>query len=180
MLVVASWVEKREVIHSENPAGFSEWITRLTIKLDRLIVLSNSSLLGWFLYVSLIVIIKGRSPMEVSLIVIIKQVWAWLSLIIKPFHHFSPNLSNSAHDSPDQTHDRIKILYSLRISHPTPPWLLSASQVSTEGPPPKKRVKRDFFFSWSLQDAAEKWGEGGSGAQKRSLPPSSDSWRSQC
>ena len=47
---------------------------RLTIKLDRLIVLSKSSLLGWFLHVSLIVIIKGRSPMEVSLIVIIKQV----------------------------------------------------------------------------------------------------------
>ncbi len=42
---------------------------RLTIKLDRLIVLSESSLLGWFLHVSLIVIIKGRSPMEVSLIV---------------------------------------------------------------------------------------------------------------
>jgi hypothetical protein len=38
---------------------------RLTIKLDRLIVLSESSLLGWFLHVSLIVIIKGRSPMEV-------------------------------------------------------------------------------------------------------------------
>jgi len=47
---------------------------RRTIKLDRLIVLSKSSLLGWFLHVSLIVIIKGRSPVEVSLIVIIKQV----------------------------------------------------------------------------------------------------------
>jgi hypothetical protein len=47
---------------------------RLTIKLDRLIVLSKSSLLGWFLHVSLIVIIKGRSPVKVSLIVIIKQV----------------------------------------------------------------------------------------------------------
>ncbi len=47
---------------------------RLTIKLDRLIVSSESSLLGWFLHVSLIVIIKGRSPMEVSLIVIINQV----------------------------------------------------------------------------------------------------------
>jgi hypothetical protein len=46
--------------------------SRLTIKLDRLIVLSKSSLLGWFLHVSLIVIIKGRSPVEVSLIVIIK------------------------------------------------------------------------------------------------------------
>jgi hypothetical protein len=42
------------------------------MKLDRLIVLSESSLLGSFLQVSLIVIIKGRSPMEVSLIVIIK------------------------------------------------------------------------------------------------------------
>jgi len=52
----------------------ADWMTRLTIKLDRLIVLSKSSLLGWFLHVSLIVIIKGRSPVEVSLIVIIKQV----------------------------------------------------------------------------------------------------------
>ena len=49
-------------------------IARLTNKLDRLIVLSESSLLGWFLQVPLIVIIKGMSPMEVSLIVIIKQV----------------------------------------------------------------------------------------------------------
>jgi hypothetical protein len=48
--------------------------TRFTIKLDRLIVLSKSSLLGWFLHVSLIVIMKGRFPMEVSWIVIIKQV----------------------------------------------------------------------------------------------------------
>jgi hypothetical protein len=47
---------------------------RITIKLDRLIVLSKSSLLGWFLQVSLILIIKGRYPREVSLIVIIKQV----------------------------------------------------------------------------------------------------------
>ncbi len=58
---------------------------RLTIKIDRLMVLSESRLLGWFLHVSLIVIIKGRSSMEVSLIVIIKEVSAWLSLIIKPF-----------------------------------------------------------------------------------------------
>ncbi len=56
--------------------------SRLTIKLVRLIVLSKS-ILGWFLHVSL-------TPMEVSLIVIINQVWAWLSLIIKPF---SPLLS---------------------------------------------------------------------------------------
>ena len=75
---------------SANFAAFTFSPPRLTIKLDRLIVLSKSSLLGWFLHVSLIVIIKGRSPMEVSLIVIIKQVWAWLSLIIKPF---SPLLS---------------------------------------------------------------------------------------
>jgi hypothetical protein len=40
----------------------------------QMIVLSKSSLLGWFLHVSLIVIIKGRSPMKVSLIVIINQV----------------------------------------------------------------------------------------------------------
>jgi len=33
---------------------------------------------------------------------------ASFSLIIKLFHHFSPNLSNSAHDSPDQPDDRIK------------------------------------------------------------------------
>ncbi len=48
--------------------------TGITIKIDRLIVLSKSSLLGWFLHVSLILIIKGRYPREVSLIVIIKQV----------------------------------------------------------------------------------------------------------
>jgi hypothetical protein len=51
-----------------------QFASRLTIKLDRLIVLSESRLLDWFFHVSLIVIIKGRSPMEVSLIVIIKQV----------------------------------------------------------------------------------------------------------
>jgi hypothetical protein len=45
---------------------------RFTINLDRLIILSESSLLGWFLQASLTVIIKGRSPLEVSLIVIIK------------------------------------------------------------------------------------------------------------
>jgi hypothetical protein len=78
----------------------------MTIKLDGLIVLSKSSLLGWFLHVSLILIINGRYPREVSLIVIIKPVF---SLIIKLFHHFSPNLSKSDHDSSDQTDDRIKI-----------------------------------------------------------------------
>jgi hypothetical protein len=90
--------------------GFRRKGSRFTTKFDRLIVLSKSSLLGWFLHVSLIVIIKGRSPMEVSLIVIIKQVSTWLSplqffifflfafffnLISSFFHHFSPNLSNS-------------------------------------------------------------------------------------
>jgi hypothetical protein len=60
---------------TENNLGQTlEVVTSLTIKLDRLIVLSKSSLLGWFLHVSLIVIIKGRSPMEVSLIVIINPV----------------------------------------------------------------------------------------------------------
>ena len=49
-------------------------VGRFTINLDRLIVLSKSRLLGWFLHVSLILIIKGRYPREVSLIVIIKQV----------------------------------------------------------------------------------------------------------
>jgi hypothetical protein len=37
---------------------------------------------------------------------------ASFSLIItdnQDFHHFSPNLSNSAHDSPDQTDDMIQI-----------------------------------------------------------------------
>jgi hypothetical protein len=43
-------------------------MTRLTINLERLIVLSESSLLGWFLHALLMAIIKGRSPMEVSLI----------------------------------------------------------------------------------------------------------------
>ncbi len=95
-------------------------VSRITIKLDRLIVLSESSLLGWFFHVSLIVIIKGRSPMEVSLIVIIKQVWAWLSSL---FHHFSPNLSKSAHDSPDQTDDMIKIYIIFEV--PTPPYGVS-------------------------------------------------------
>ena len=56
---------------------------------------------------------------------IIKQVSVWSSLIIKLFHHFSPNLYNSADDSPDQTVYRIKIQYNLRSSHPTPPWLPS-------------------------------------------------------
>ena len=65
----------------ESPAlpldlSLSNSKSRLVIKLDRLIVLSESSLLGWFLQVSLIVITKGRSPREVSLIVIIKQVSA--------------------------------------------------------------------------------------------------------
>jgi hypothetical protein len=41
---------------------------------DRLIVLSKSSPLDWFLHVSLILIIKGRYQREVSLIVIIKEV----------------------------------------------------------------------------------------------------------
>jgi hypothetical protein len=48
--------------------------SRITIKIDRLIVLSKSSLLDWFLNVSLILIIKGKQKREVSLIVIIKQV----------------------------------------------------------------------------------------------------------
>ncbi len=47
---------------------------RITIKFDRLIVLTKSSLIVWFLHVSLILIIKGRYPRKVSLIVIIKQV----------------------------------------------------------------------------------------------------------
>jgi hypothetical protein len=62
--------------HEKLPIQFSTGPSnpRFTFKLDRLIVLSKSSLLGWFLHVSLIVTIKGRSPIEVSLIVIIKKV----------------------------------------------------------------------------------------------------------
>ena len=44
------------------------------MNLDRLIVLSEANLLVWFLQVSLIVIIKERDPLKLSLIVIIKQV----------------------------------------------------------------------------------------------------------
>jgi hypothetical protein len=66
----------------------------MTIKLDRLIVLSKSSLLGWFLHVSLILIIKGRYPREVSLVVIIKPVF---SLIITNNQAFSPLLSQPFH-----------------------------------------------------------------------------------
>ncbi len=61
-----SWVFKKQNLKR----------ARITIKLDRLIVLSKSSLLVWFVHVSLIWIIKGRYPREVSLIVIIKQVSA--------------------------------------------------------------------------------------------------------
>ncbi len=53
---------KIEIFTSNN-------VTRITIKLDRLIVLSKSSLLVLFLHVSLTLIIKGRYPREVSLIV---------------------------------------------------------------------------------------------------------------
>ena len=60
----------------ELDTDLTQAIPRITIKLDRLIVLSKSSLLVWFLHVSLILIIKGRYPREVSLIVIIKQVSA--------------------------------------------------------------------------------------------------------
>ncbi len=86
-------------------------------------------------------IFKGRYPREVSLNVIIKQVSVWLSLIIKLFHHFSPNLSKSTHDSPDQTDDRIKIWCNLRSSHPTPPWLPSA----LNRVPTKKKEKQLAF-----------------------------------
>jgi hypothetical protein len=49
-------------------------LSRTTIKLDRLIVLSKSILLGWFLNVSLILIIKGRYPREeTSFILIITE-----------------------------------------------------------------------------------------------------------
>jgi hypothetical protein len=71
------YIKPDDYIMTNTGYDYPEYIedeTRLTIKLDRLIVLSKSSLLGWFLHVSLIVIIKGRSPMEVSMIVIINQV----------------------------------------------------------------------------------------------------------
>jgi hypothetical protein len=67
-----TWYLEYEV--TVPPEQEEKYEASLTIKLDRLIVLSKSSLLGWFLHVSLIVIIKGRSPVEVSLIVIIKEV----------------------------------------------------------------------------------------------------------
>ncbi len=63
--------QKKHMLSKTLPNMLS-CVSRLTIKLDRLIVSSKSSHLGWFLYVSLIVTIKGRSPVEVLLIVIIK------------------------------------------------------------------------------------------------------------
>jgi hypothetical protein len=71
---------KRDWLYLESPGEYKKdkkerlCVGRITIKFDRLIVLSKSSLLGWFLHVSLLLIIKGRYPREVSLIVIIKQV----------------------------------------------------------------------------------------------------------
>jgi hypothetical protein len=62
--------------------GFEEWsgIPLNTMKTKQMTVdgveTNRTSLLGWFLHVSLILIIKGRYPMEVSLIVIMKQVSA--------------------------------------------------------------------------------------------------------
>ncbi len=123
---------------------------KLTIKLDRLIVLSESSLLVWFLHVSLIVIIKGRSPMEVPLIVIINQVWAWLSLVIKPF---SPLLSQPFQvwpwfTGPNRWQDKnliYRLAYNLRSSHPTPPppWLPSDFDLRV---PPIKKCKNGRIF----------------------------------
>ncbi len=81
-----SWCYQIRLVWRGNTA-------RLTIKLDRLTVLSESNLLGWFLHVSLIVIIKGRSPMEVSLIVIIKFCTTSLpSLSILPTIHRTNHL----------------------------------------------------------------------------------------
>ena len=89
---------------------------------------SESSLLGWFYEVSLIVIINVRSQSPPGLIIKGLDNQARESLIIsdnQAFHDASPNLSNSADDSPDQTVDRIKIEYHLPILtiHHTPPGL---------------------------------------------------------
>ncbi len=68
----SQWTTPTVTSNPDTYRGSKPWnvcTSRLTIKLDRLKVLSESSLLVWFLQVSLTVIIKGRSPMEVSLIV---------------------------------------------------------------------------------------------------------------
>jgi hypothetical protein len=65
--------EIRDLAHITGTSGISG---ADNLAFSQRSVLSESSLLGWFLQASLIVIIKGRSQMEVSLIVIIKQVSA--------------------------------------------------------------------------------------------------------
>jgi hypothetical protein len=55
--------------------------------------------------------VSGQHPTELTwLQELLKrhQVSSWFSGIIKIFHHFSPNLSNSDQDSPDQGDDRIR------------------------------------------------------------------------
>ena len=66
---------------------------------DRLIWLSESRLLGWFweislIEVSLIVINKGRSQVQVSLIVIINQVSTCLSVIITKVTTYTVGVKN--------------------------------------------------------------------------------------
>jgi hypothetical protein len=91
---------------------------------DLIIRVAESSVLGWFLEVSLMV-----------------QV----SSINRAFRHFSPNFSNSADDSPDRTaswvglFDRIEIVYHL--SH----------QLPGLGPTEDKTKKIVKFSSGQLQ-----------------------------
>ena len=61
---IANAILKKGTRNSFHLWSKQDYDTRITIKLDRLIVLSKSSLLGWFLHVSLIVIIKGRKQSD--------------------------------------------------------------------------------------------------------------------
>ena len=111
-------------------------LSRVSIKVDMLICwLSESSLLVWILEVSLIVTIKVRAQSP--------RVWLSKDLIIKHesliiknnqvFHHVSPNFSNSADDSPDQTwqltEKKSNILFAFSVlsrsttHHPDCLWL---------------------------------------------------------
>ncbi len=72
-------LDDNESYRHNQPACFSCCWPWYPINLDWLIWISESSLVGWFLQVSPIVIIKERSQDQVSLIVIIKQVSGWLS-----------------------------------------------------------------------------------------------------
>jgi hypothetical protein len=106
-------------VRSQSPPGLI--IKGLDIKHEKA-CLSESSLLGWFYEVSLIVIIKVRSQSPPGLIIKGLDNQARKGLIISDnqvFHDVSPNLSNSADDSPDQTVDRIKMNITFPFSPST-------------------------------------------------------------